>query len=156
MSTESPNAPRIRWQPLADEKGLTLLEVMIAALILLFVLLSMISGYNMGRINLDREEVKRRAIALAQDRMETIRARAMAPPVTASFNAITTARIDTTYTLDGNTFTLRSTVNPLPSATNTLLKEITMDVTWTVYEKVGTSTRGIRIAGCIARDVSPN
>jgi Tfp pilus assembly protein PilV len=148
-------APRLIRKPLANEHGLTLLEVMISAVILLFVLLSMISGYAMGRVNLDREEVKRRAVALAQDRMETIRARSNAPPVTANFNALTKARIDTTYTLDRTTFTLSSTVTPLPTATNTLLKVISMDVTWTVHEKVGTSTRGIRITGAIARDVSP-
>lgn len=158
MASTIPSVPRLTRRPLANQQGLTLLEVMLAAVILLFVLFSMISGYSMGRVNLDREEVKRRAVALAQDRMETMRARSNAPPVTANFNKLQPSAIDTSYTVDGNVFTLVSGVTYLPPGSDRFsatLDLITMDVSWTVYKKAGTATRSIRIAGAIARDLSP-
>jgi hypothetical protein len=81
---------------------------MISAIILLFVLLSMISGYALGRVNLDREEVKRRAVGLAQDRLETIRARSITS--TAAWNAVVTDGTDTTYTIDNTVFSVARTV----------------------------------------------
>jgi len=152
--------PRLRWHPVSNQRGLTLLEVMIAALILLFVLLSMVSGYMLGRVNLDREEVKRRAIGLAQDRLETVRARSVAS--LAAWDLVIKARIDTTYTLDGTTFTLTSTVvdspekRTTPPISNPVRKTVSVDVGWTVFKKSGTAARSIRATTVMFKDISPN
>jgi len=157
MSSQPVRVPRLRWRPMTDQRGLSLLEVMIAALILLFVLLSMVSGYMLGRVNLDREEVKRRAIGLAQDRLETIRARSIAS--LAAWDLVVKARIDTTYTLDGTTFTLTSTVDdslPNTQFTKPVRKIVTVDVGWTVVKRVGTAARSIRSSTVMSKDITPN
>src|SRR5436190_1723108 len=87
-----------------DQRGVTLLETLIAAFILLFVLLSMISSYTLGRRDIDQEEIKRRATALAMDRLETVKSRyanevRRIVPATAWDN-IKEAKIDTSYTID--------------------------------------------------------
>lgn len=149
--------PRLRWHPVSNQRGLTLLEVMIAALILLFVLLSMVSGYMLGRVNLDREEVKRRAIGLAQDRLETIRARSISS--LAAWEAVVPAKIDTTYTLDRTTFTLTSTVDdslPTTQTTKPVRKIVTVDVGWVVVKKSGTADRSIRASTVMSKDITPN
>ena len=147
--------PRLRWRPVSNQRGVSLLEVLIAALILLFVLLSMVSGYMLGRVNLDREEVKRRAIGLAQDRLETVRARSVAS--LAAWDLVIKARIDTTYALDGTNFTLTSTVVDSPEAPKKpVRKTVSVDVGWTVYKKSGTAARSIHASTVMFKDISPN
>jgi len=146
-----------RRQPLDNERGLTLLEVMISAIILLFVLLSMISGYALGRVNLDREEVKRRAVGLAQDRLETIRGRSITS--TAAWNAVVTAANDTTYTIDNTVFRVARTVVDSPAVTavtKPVRKIVSVDVSWTVYKKSGTANRTIRAQTVMFKDITPN
>jgi Tfp pilus assembly protein PilV len=150
------NAPsaRLPWIRRAlGQRGLTLLETMIAALILLFVLLAMVSGYSMGRINLDREEVKRRATGLAQDRLEEIKARAMGSP--GGFTRwVVKSAIDTTYTLDTTVFTLTSTVTP--NVDVDLSRIVAVDVGWTINKSGGgTAARSIRSTTVITKNVSP-
>ena len=145
--------PGARKPRLTDESGLTLLEVMISAIILLFVLLSMVSGYALGRVNLDREEVKRRAVGLAQDRLETIRGRSITS--NAAWLAVVPARVDTTYVLDGTTFRLTSAVADSPANTATtkpVQKIVTVDVGWTVYKRSGTAARTIRAQTVLFKD----
>jgi Tfp pilus assembly protein PilV len=151
MNAPSARLPRIR-RPLG-QRGLTLLETMIAALILLFVLLAMVSGYSMGRINLDREEVKRRATGLAQDRLEEIKARAMGSA--GGFTRwVVKSAIDTTYNLDGNVFTLTSTVSP--NVDIDLSRIVAVDVGWTINKPGGgTAARSIRATTVITLNVSP-
>ncbi len=158
MSLQPVRFPRLRWHPVSNQRGLTLLEVMIAALVLLFVLLSMVSGYMLGRVNLDREEVKRRAIGLAQDRLETVRARSIAS--VAAWELVVPARIDTTYVLDGTTFRLTSTVDdslPTTPTTKPVRKTVTVNVGWTIIKKdASTVARSIRSSTVMSKDVTPN
>lgn len=158
MPIQSHGPVRLRLPPASNQRGLTLLEVMIAALILLFVLLSMVSGYMLGRVNLDREEVKRRAIGLAQDRLETIRARSIAS--VAAWELVVPARIDTTYVLDGTTFRLTSTVDdslPTTPTTKPVRKTVTVNVGWTIIKRdLSTVARSIRSSTVMSKDVTPN
>jgi type II secretory pathway pseudopilin PulG len=148
--------PRIRRRIPFNQRGVTLLETLVAALILLFVLLSMVSGYALGRINLDREEVKRRAIGVAQDRLEEIRARSMSS--VHGWDWVVQARIDTTYFVDGTTFTLTSAVqDSAPGLHSGAIRSIvSVDVGWTVYKKGGgTALRSVRSQTVMTRDTTP-
>lgn len=127
-----------------SERGLTLLETLIAAFILLFVMLTMITSYTLGRINIDREEVKRKAVGLAQDRLEQVKARF-------PWTDLTAAKIDTSYTVDGTTFNLRSTLTDSAS----VRKNVLVTVSWTTRRSNGTSlTRSVQASTTIARNVT--
>jgi len=137
---------RIGLERRASEQGLTLLETLIAAFILLFVMLSMITGYTLGRVNLDREEVKRKAVGLAQDRLEQVKARF-------PWSDLTAAKIDTSnYVVDGTRFDLTSAVTD----SGLVRKNIVVTVSWTARRNNGTTlTRSIQAATTVARDVTP-
>ena len=55
---------------LADQRGASLVEIMIAVLILSFVSLGMVEFFASGRIGFDREEHRRVATLLAQEALE--------------------------------------------------------------------------------------
>ena len=134
-----------RW----SQEGLTLLETLISALILMFVLLAMINGYAMSRVQLDREEVKRRAVGLAQDRLEQMRARAVGS--LAGWAGFTKAAVDTSYRVSGTDFTLVSSVDDSGS----VRKVVSVDVKWTVHPNSSTAVeRSIRVTTTIARDIT--
>jgi Tfp pilus assembly protein PilV len=144
---------------LKTESGLTLLETLIAAFILLFIVLSMVSAYNFGRLNLDREEVKRKATALAMDRLDTIKsryAREVNDNNVLAWSNISPGVIDTTYTVDGTTFTLTSAVtteiaNDPPASR---WKKIVATVSWTARKNDNTAvTRNIAAATTVCRIV---
>ena len=139
-----------------SEAGVTLLETLIAAVILLFVLLSMISGYTLGRINIDREEVKRKATAIAQDRLETVKSRYAHNTDFDGWAQIWPDGIDTTYVVDGTTFTVASTVTPSTGSTRDdgSRKTINLDVRWTAKKNNNTAVvRTIRATTDITRIV---
>jgi Tfp pilus assembly protein PilV len=137
-----------------SEAGLTLLETLIAAVILLFVLLSMVSAYRLGRINIDREEVKRKATAVAQDRLETLKSRYAHNFDQDGWTDIWPSEIDTTYVVDGTTFTVTSIVtsNVAGGAEFGGRKTINLDVSWTAMRNNNTSVvRSIRATTDITR-----
>lgn len=84
-------------------RGVTLLETLIAAFILIVFGSAIVTTGLKSRTQIDYEEVRRRAIALAQQRLETVRG-------TFDFDDVTKANIDTVVTLDGTTFTIKSGV----------------------------------------------
>jgi hypothetical protein len=142
---------------LKPQAGLTLLETLIAAFILLFMLLSMVSAYNFGRLNLDREEVKRKATALALDRLEQVKARyareRLDQPQFAWEEGIEPAMIDTTYVVDGTTFILTSVITcPLAPCDDGTLKNVEVTVSWTAKKNNNTAvTRTVAASTSIAR-----
>jgi Tfp pilus assembly protein PilV len=135
---------------LRGQEGLSLLETLIAAFILLFVMLSMITSFALGRRDVDQEEIKRKATAIAMDRLEHVRSRyavGLHSPGNA-WNQIAPPYIDTTYVVDGYTFTLVSIV---ADSTEVGRKSITVDVSWTAKRHNNSAvTRKVRATTDIA------
>jgi Tfp pilus assembly protein PilV len=133
-----------------SESGLTLLETLIAAFIFLFVMLSMIKSYDLGRRDIDQEEIKRKALAVGMDRLEHVRSR-YANEVHkggSAWDRIDEPYIDTTYVVDGKTFTLVSTV---VDSSNIGRKTVSVDVSWTAKRHDNSSvTRSVRATTDIA------
>ena len=92
-------------------------------------------------------------MGLAQDRLDTIRARAVANVF--EWDLITTDNIDTTYTLDGTEFELTSTIEPDPYD-NEPWKIITLTVGWEVRKRSGAPVpRTIEVQSVVFKDVTP-
>ena len=84
-----------------DSRGFTLLEVMIAAVILIIVFYGLTQYYVLGRKQLDFEEQRRRALVVAQARLDEVK-RWHYDYVT----SLDGASSDTTITVDGTEFTV--------------------------------------------------
>ncbi len=130
-----------------SQRGLTLLETLIASFLLLFILLSMVTAYTFGRLSLEREEVKRKATAVCQNRLETVKARyaRQRPQIgDAAWANIIPSQIDTTVVVDRQTFTVASTV-AVDNQADQKLKVVTIIVSWTAKRNNNTSlTRSVR------------
>src|SRR5512142_2627071 len=107
--------PGVQRRILQDGSGLTILEVLIAASLLLLVMFGLMQFYVRGRTQLDYEEDRRKATAVAQDRLDSLR-RIMTYEVlsdmgdTQIHNAHLALIDDTTYAVDGRDFTVHHTV----------------------------------------------
>jgi Tfp pilus assembly protein PilV len=104
-----------------NESGITLLEVLVAGFILVFVMLAMVRYYQSGRVFFDREEWKRKAIAITQQRFEDVRR-------FYRFTEVTKDAVDTTITVDNITYTMESTVEDATPIVNN--KRITITTKW--------------------------
>jgi prepilin-type N-terminal cleavage/methylation domain-containing protein len=67
--------------PLKSERGFTLVEVLMAAIILLVAILAIATMFPTGRGNVDDAGKRSRAVALAQENLEIVKNSAF-PPVT--------------------------------------------------------------------------
>jgi Tfp pilus assembly protein PilV len=117
------------------EAGFSLTETIVAAFIMIVLALSIIDAGLRSRRQIDYDEVRRRAVSIGQERLETVRAQFR-------FDEILKARIDTTITSDGTLFTIRSRVtkgyNPVTAdSLEALVKFVTDTVSWTVPHPAG-------------------
>lgn len=113
-----------------DSSGLTLLEVLVAAFLLLIVMFGLMQFYVRGRTQLDYEEDRRKATAVAQARLDVLR-RGFTYDLLPPLNGTTV-----TTTSDGRTYTIQHAVTvaaPEPQATT-----VTLTVSWNA--RVGAST----------------
>jgi prepilin-type N-terminal cleavage/methylation domain-containing protein len=125
-----------------SQAGFTLLETIIAALILVVLAAAIVSAGLKSRYQIDYEEVRRRAIAIGQERFETIRAQFR-------YDDIDPAVIDTTITLDGATYDLDSHMtlgadSVLAAPDDSLedyVKFVTNTVSWTARGASGQTVR---------------
>jgi len=111
---------------LRDSRGLTLLEVLIAASLLLILFFGLSLTYMRGRTQVDYEEDRRKATAVAQARLDGIRRDFRYDDLPGLDGT------DTTFVVDNRTFTVSHSVAadvPEPQAT-------TMGVTVTWNAKV--------------------
>jgi len=115
------------------ERGFSVLETLIAAVILVILGTAIVTTGLKSRTQIDYEEVRRRAILLAQERLETVRA-------TFPYDSITATSVGATVTLDGTTFTIKGgVIDPVPAytgGTDTLsvsddAKAVSDTVSWT-------------------------
>jgi Tfp pilus assembly protein PilV len=86
-----------------DTRGLTLLEVMIAALIMIVVMFWLAQYYVLGRRHLDYDEDRRKATVLAQARLD--QARRWSYSYLAGW--VGGAPHDTVMAVDGKSYTIR-------------------------------------------------
>jgi Tfp pilus assembly protein PilV len=116
------------------ESGFALLEVFVAAILLIIVFLGLAQTYWRGRREIDYEEDRRKATAVLQARFDGIRRdyRYRDLPLLDSTRPVQT---DTTYVVDGRNFIVSHSVTqgvPEPQATT-----LTFTVTWKA--RVGTT-----------------
>jgi Tfp pilus assembly protein PilV len=109
------------------ESGFALLEVFVAAILLIIVFLGLAQTYWRGRREIDYEEDRRKATAVLQARFDGIRRdhRYSDLPLMDGTRPVAT---DTTYTVDGRRFTVSHSITqgvPEPQATT-----VTLTVTW--------------------------
>jgi Tfp pilus assembly protein PilV len=117
------------------EAGFSLTETIVAGFILIVLATSIVEAGLRSRRQFDYDEVRRRAVSIGQERLETVRAQFR-------FDDIVKARIDTTITSDGTLFTIRSRVtkgyNPVTAdSLEGLVKFVTDTVSWTAVTPAG-------------------
>ncbi|MBU2692640.1 MAG: prepilin-type N-terminal cleavage/methylation domain-containing protein [Candidatus Eisenbacteria bacterium] len=112
-----------RTHPAGKERGFSLLEVLIAAVLLIIVFFGLAQLYMRGRNQLDYEEDRRKAIAVAQARIDGIRS---------DYRYDTLPGLDgndTTYVVDNRNFTVSHQIFAgVPEAEATT---VTLNVSWT-------------------------
>jgi len=109
--------PRTLWK-LPDQLGSSLVEIMIAVLILSFVGIGMAEFFANGRVGFDRQEHKRLAVLLAQEALE----RTVVQPYP-QIGPWSEQR-----SIDSMDYTI--TVSTLPDVPEPGLKTVQSDVTW--------------------------
>ncbi|MBD3236652.1 MAG: prepilin-type N-terminal cleavage/methylation domain-containing protein [Candidatus Eisenbacteria bacterium] len=107
---------------LSDARGFTLLEVLVAASLLIVVFFGLTEVFTRARRQIGFEEDRRRATAVLQDRIETLRDRVAYERLPALGGR------DTTYVRGGRRFRVSHAVavdSPEPQTTT-----VTLDVSW--------------------------
>ena len=140
---------RTQKAPRRTEAGFSILETIIAAFILVILATAIVTAGLKSRTHIDYEEVRRRAIAIGQERFEKIRAEFKYEEIVPVPILPGARGIDTTITLDGATYDLTSTVSngfdPLqgdpPDSLEDYVKFVTGTVEWTA---IGTSGQSVR------------
>jgi hypothetical protein len=123
--------------PVRNERGLTILEVLIAAVLLIIVLFWLAQFYVQGRKHIDYEEHRRKATAVAQARLDALREW----PYDSLQVWVGAGTLDTTLVMDGRTYDvhLLFAAGPNPHTT-----EVSAVVEWNAavpYEPGNTYTR---------------
>lgn len=106
-------------RPRRRARGASLIEVMVAAFLLMVVFLGLAQLYMRGRRQMMYEEDRRRATAVAQARLDGIR-RAYGYDELVTLDGTGLVPTDTTYIVDGRRFTVSHVVTatmPEPQAT---------------------------------------
>ncbi len=124
-----------------DEAGVTLIEVLVAAFLLLVVLTSIAQVVLRGRVQIDYEENRRRATAIAQARLDHLRR-------DYHYDALPHLS-DTTYTVDGRSFSVSHDVEP--GTPETLATSVRVIVRWTERVDGQAITRGDTTVTILAR-----
>ena len=106
----------------SDQRGFTLIEVMVAAMTLLLLFFGMAQIFSKGRGQLVIDEDKRNAVAVAQARLESLREDYR------HIDLPSVAGNDTTYVVGGRTYTVEHAV--LPDAPEDRAATVTVTVNW--------------------------
>jgi Tfp pilus assembly protein PilV len=116
------------------QRGLTALEVLVAAFLVLIVFFGLAQFYTRGRRHLGYEEDRRKATAVAQDRIDGIRR-------DYTFDEIPLLHLtDTVYVVDGKSFTVLHSVT---EDVDTLQAwNLGLQVTWDRMRPDGTAVPG--------------
>ena len=131
-----------------DRAGFTMLEVMIAAILLLIMFFGLARVHGAARKQIVMEDHRRTATAVLANQLEAVR-RDTTYDSLASLNNQTT-----TYTLDGLTYTARNTITtdtPEAQATTILVA-----VSWPELIAATSVTRSVSATTILARGLSWN
>ena len=118
--------------------GFSIFDVLLATIILVVLGTALVSATYRSRAQLDYEEVRRRAILIAQERLEWVRA-------DFDFDAITADTIATTINMENTTFTITADVGIGidPANADSLddyMKTVTDTVSWAATTPEGTAS----------------
>ena len=118
--------------------GFSIMDVLLATIILVVLGTALVSATYRSRAQLDYEEVRRRAILIAQERLEWVRA-------DFDFDEITADTIATTINMENTTFTITSNVGIGIDPANAVslddyMKTVTDPVSWVAKTPEGTDT----------------
>jgi type II secretory pathway pseudopilin PulG len=123
--------------------GFSLIETMIAAILLIVVFFGLAQVYARGRRQIDYEEDRRKASAVAQARLDGIRRDFRYDDLPGL------AGTDTTYAVDGRTYTVGHAVQAgVPEAQATT---VTVTVAWNAAIEGGTVARDLACTTILAR-----
>ncbi len=125
-----------------DSAGFTLLEVVVAATLILILFFGLAQIYTRGRAQIDMEESRRKATALVQSRLEGIRSDFTFDTLTGVGNA------DGQTVVDNRSFQISHTATPLPSGEEAAT--VTVVVSWVVPVNGGV-TRSVSGTTVLAR-----
>lgn len=144
--------PTLR-RPRRCSDGFSLLEVIVATFILGILATAIITTGVRSRRQIDYDEVRRGAIAVAEERLETVRG-------SFAFDDIVPSNIDTTVVLDGTSFTLSSVVEDgiVPGSADSLddyMKTVTDTVSWVETRAGANVTRRVTMSTAVFRDITP-
>jgi Tfp pilus assembly protein PilV len=113
---------RASLKRLRGVRGMTLVEVMVAAFLLIIVFFGLAQFYHRGRRQLDFEEDRRKATAVGEMRLDGLRRDFHYDALPGENNT------DTTFVVDGDNFTVHHTITPGVPETNATT--VTLDINW--------------------------
>jgi prepilin-type N-terminal cleavage/methylation domain-containing protein len=143
---------RFRRGPQAGQSGFSLIEVLVASVIVILVMYGLMQFFVRGRVQVDYEEDRRKATAVAQDWTEAIRRWDFSYLITRQDDNGTAAN-DTTYTVDGKTYDASLTVN-YDDTVDENLATIIVDVSWTFqknYNPANLANRTVTVTTLMGR-----
>lgn len=139
--TRRPRRPGFRNAP-----GFTLVELMVAAFLILVVFFSVAQVYMYGRRQMVYEEDRRRASEVLESRMEALRRDYTYDGLPALNNT------SVSFTVDGRTYTIAQTVTgESPQANATTVKLV---VSWVAKVNNTSATRTMQATTILGRGVS--
>ncbi len=137
------------WIGERDRSGFSLLEVLVAAFLLMVVFFGLAHIYTRGRVQMDHEEDRRRATAVLQARLDGIR-RDYTFSTLPSLNG---AENDTTYDVDDWPYTVHHVVTMDTPEIGAATVELT--VTWAIPNDPQGDTRSLTATTILGRVLLP-
>jgi Tfp pilus assembly protein PilV len=134
--------PRV---PVAGREGFSFIEVLIAAMLLLIVFFGLAQLYARGRKQIDYEEDRRSATAVAQARLDALRR-------DYHYNSLSSqngAANDTTYYVEGRPYTVHHLITP--ESPDSFAATVQVTVTWRAQTATGTINRTLNTTTVLAR-----
>ncbi len=132
-----------RLELLRASSGFSLLEVMIAAVLLVMVFFGLAQLYTRGRTQIDYEEDRRKATAVAQARLDGLRrdyTYDLLPPLNGT---------DTTFTVDNRGFRVHHVIRAEWPQVNATTESLV--VSWTARTYGGPITRTLNTTTIVGR-----
>jgi len=143
---------RFRRGPHAGQSGFSLIEVLVASVIVILVMYGLMQFFVRGRVQVDYEEDRRKATAVAQDWTEAIRRWDFGYLVSReTCNGL--ACNDTTFTVDNRTYKAALTVD-YDNAVDENLAKIDVNVSWTFavdYNQGNKTSRSVTVTTLMGR-----
>jgi hypothetical protein len=138
--------------PVRNERGLTILEVLIAAVLLIIVMFWLTQFYVQGRKHIDHEEYRRKATAVAQARLDGVREWPY-DSLLVWVNAA--APLDSTVVMDGKPYDVQLLFAAGPNPNTTQVKAVVEWDSALPYESGNVYTRRDTTTTFIARRLLP-